>query len=156
MRTPNRTVGISSEMPLPLLLTLHVAFEDEYAANGASAYGKEQATAGNFVQQHTQEHAHCEEEYPNPPYPHSVKDGAGLAAIPVDIVDPCAVLLSRTLSLQPLAFDGAQLSQQFILKTVLGHSMRVPFETNVPKEVASALRNFNRYASSSANNFNHT
>ncbi|NGO63471.1 hypothetical protein G6N76_07275 [Rhizobium daejeonense] len=136
-------------------LALHVAFEDEYAANGASAYGKEQASAGNFVQQQTQEHAHCKEECPNPPYPHSVKDGADLTAIAVDIVDPGTVLFSRTLSLQPLAFDRVQLSQQFILKAFLGHSIRAPLETNVPKEVASALRDFNRYASPDANNFNH-
>ncbi|MCM2404097.1 hypothetical protein NBH20_23230 [Rhizobium sp. S153] len=58
-------------------------------------------------------------------------------------------------SLQPLAFDGDQLSQQFILKAFLGHSMRVPLDATVSKEVASARRNFNQDMSSNANNFNH-
>ncbi|NML74439.1 hypothetical protein HHL25_09925 [Rhizobium sp. S-51] len=63
----------------------------------------------------------------------------------------------RTLdfSLQPFAFDHAQISQQPILKAFPGHSMQAPFDTNVPKEVVSTFRNFNLYASSDATNLNH-
>ncbi|MCJ7996379.1 hypothetical protein J5N58_18315 [Rhizobium cremeum] len=63
----------------------------------------------------------------------------------------------RTLGfcLQPFAFDRVQLSQQLIPEAFLGHSMRVPLDATVSKEVASARRNFNQDMSSNANNFNH-
>ena len=123
----------SVEMLLPFFSFPTLPFENGDAADSKGNRAKGQIDTKHLMHNNCAEQARRNGKVAHPTDVHPVAWRTHRAAIQVDIVDASAVLRSRSLSRQPLAFERGQFSQQFVLEAFLGHSMRTTFDTTVLK-----------------------